>query len=103
MADAGHTSSNEEVPSDSEEEGRGGARDSPQPMEPELSSTRKRKRPGSWKASHGKRDYAGEIASGFESLRSYRAGVISKWNEKTKLASGRITSKVGVVVVMEGK
>lgn len=94
-------SSDEEVPSD-EEEG-GVRRGADTPYSPELRGlSRKRKRLPSRATPGRKRDYAGEIARGYEALRPYRNDIISKWNEKTKLATGKVTSKVGVVKVWLG-
>ena len=56
--------------------------------------SRKRKR-SSDSISEG--DCEAEIELLHSRLRPYRDAVISKWNEKTRLATGKITSKVGVV------
>lgn len=82
------TSGEEEIESDSEEVG--GAK-------PDDSGTRKRKR---METSSAERDYGVEVAEGHKKLRSHCEAVLCKWNEKTKLASGKITSKVGVVVTL---
>ncbi len=52
---------------------------------------RRRKR----KRSHsGRRDYEKEISWRHKELRPHHNAVLSKWDEKTRLASGKITSKV---------
>ena len=53
---------------------------------------RKRKRPSS---AGGRRDYEKEISQRHEELRPHWNTVLSKWDEKTKLSSGKITNKVG--------
>lgn len=81
-------SSDEDIPSDNDEDDREGETVSL----PRLKGAGSRKRlAGDWGT---KRDYSAEIARGHEGLRSYRDEVISRWNEKIKLASGKITSKV---------
>ena len=62
---------------------------------PERSS--KRKLSSNWPTSPSKRCYEAQVERLHVQLRSYRDAVISKWNEKTRLATGKITSKVGVV------
>ena len=42
----------------------------------------------------GKRDYEGYIAKTHESLKSFRDSTIEKWSKRTKIASGKVTSKV---------
>ena len=58
--------------------------------------SRKRKLSSDW-PTHRSKDCEAEVERLHSGLRPYRDAVISKWNEKTRLASGRITSKVGVV------
>jgi hypothetical protein len=79
------TSDDEEVPSDDEEGGETSGKATP----PSLGKKRTRL----WETDE-RRDYAEVIASGYETLRPYRNDVISKWNEKTKLATGKVTNKV---------
>ena len=93
-------SSDEEVPSDEEEKGERRGEAMPPLLGPQRAAAFKRKRPRSWESSGG-RDYAEEIAREYETLRPYRNDIISKWNEKTKLATGKITSKVGVAATSE--
>lgn len=95
--DVGPASSDEEVPSDNDDEEEGARREEDTPHLPGIRSvSRKRKRPQSRATPGRKREYAGEIARGYEALRPYRDDIIAKWNEKSKLATGKITSKVGV-------
>lgn len=42
----------------------------------------------------GKRDYEDYIAKTHESLKSFRDSTVEKWSKRTKIASGKITSKV---------
>ena len=42
----------------------------------------------------GRRDYEGYIARTHECLKSFRNSTVEKWSKKTKIASGKITSKV---------
>ena len=49
----------------------------------------------------GKRDYEGYIARIHESLKSFRDSTIEKWSKRTKIASGKITSKVRSLVLFE--
>ena len=44
--------------------------------------------------SSGRRDYENYIARTHEKFRSFRDSTIDKWSKKTKIASGKITSKV---------
>ncbi len=48
--------------------------------------------------STGKRVYEEYVAGVHESLRPYREGTITKWNNKTRLTSGKVTSKAYVQV-----
>lgn len=87
----------EDIPSDVEEmEKPSDKEESPSLSQLASGGSRKRKRTVSSKTFREKRDYAGDIARGHEALRPYCHAVLSKWNEKTKLASGKVTSKVGV-------
>ena len=44
--------------------------------------------------SSGRRDYETYVANTHEKFRSFRDITIDKWSKKTKIASGKITSKV---------
>lgn len=44
--------------------------------------------------SAGRRDYEGYIAKTHESFRTFRDSTIEKWSKRTKIASGKISSKV---------
>lgn len=86
----------EELDSDSEEVG--GARGAS--AAPPEGGTRKRKRGECLKVSSTvERDYEAEIAEGHKKLRLHCDEVISKWSEKARLASGKVTSKVSVGLV----
>ena len=84
------SSNDEEVASDS------GAEGDEQQDTPPVPEPRKRKR-GKTLSGCG-RDYGADIAERFEALRPYRNSTLSKLSERTKLASGKITNKVGVVL-----
>ena len=86
----------EDIDSDSEEVG--GANDEQSTPPGGSRSTRKRKRPeGSKGRGSTLGDYEAEITERHKKLRSHCDDVISRWSEKMKLASGKITSKVGVI------
>ena len=82
--------SDEEVCSDSEEESE--PRGVKIPVA--TSGSNKRKRRSSWPLSGERRDYEGVISRQHEELRAHRHSVLSKWDEKTRMATGKITSKV---------
>lgn len=87
----------EEVLSDDEASGESEGDDTP--ARRECASSRKRKRPDDRETSvtRGEDYYEEEIARRHRELRPYCDAVISRWSEKTRLASGRVTSKVSVV------
>ncbi len=79
----------EEIPSDTEEEEE---REEEVVAEQTSALTKSRKRKRSPSVVDG--NWEVEFEALQKRLRPYRDSVISKWNEKTRLASGKITSKV---------
>lgn len=51
--------------------------------------------------SSGRKEYEGYIAKTHESFRSFRDSTIEKWSKRTKIASGKVTSKVRKQLCMQ--
>ena len=89
----------EEIPSNSEDEMSG--EEEGDNMQFKTAGRRKRKRFDSCTIPEGERDFEREIDERHGSIRPYRDAVISKWNEKTRLSSGKITSKVSLYIKVD--
>lgn len=97
----GAADEDEEIPSEEEEDipNEEGEEDKEEGMAEKRSVTslsmKSRKRKHS-SLSEGQRDCEAEVELLHSRLRPYRNTIIAKWNEKTRLATGKITSKVSV-------
>ena len=85
---AQETSAAEDEEIDSDSEAKGGRE------RERLAGSGVRRRKRKRESSEGRRDYETEISRQHEELRPHWHSVLSKWDEKTKLSSGKITSKV---------